>query len=152
MMDLRVKNAIESLHPTHLRLVESLPVTDLRSIPKKGVYLFTEASKHLYVGRSNNLPERFKAHHGDTSLANKAAFAMLLARKETGIETSYRPETSRAMLMLDPKFRPAFDRAKKRISQMEFRAVEELDQIRQALFEIYAAVALETPYNNFWTH
>lgn len=30
--------------------------------------------------------------------------------------------------------------------------VEERDQLRQALLEIYVAVALETPFNDFDTH
>jgi hypothetical protein len=35
---------------------------------------------------------------------------------------------------------------------MEFRFVEEVDSIRQTLLEIYASVALSTPYNSFKTH
>ena len=35
---------------------------------------------------------------------------------------------------------------------MEYRYVEETDQIRQALLEIYCSVALDTPYNDFGTH
>jgi hypothetical protein len=35
---------------------------------------------------------------------------------------------------------------------MEFRAVEECDQTRQALLEIYCAAALSTRYNDFGTH
>jgi hypothetical protein len=35
---------------------------------------------------------------------------------------------------------------------MELRFVEESNQRRQALLEIYAAVVLETPYNDFQTH
>lgn len=35
---------------------------------------------------------------------------------------------------------------------MSFRYVEETDQVRQALLEIYTAVTLQTPYNEFKTH
>jgi hypothetical protein len=35
---------------------------------------------------------------------------------------------------------------------MDIRFVEENDPLRQALLEIYAAVALCTPYNDFETH
>ena len=35
---------------------------------------------------------------------------------------------------------------------MEVRFVEERDSLRQALLEIYAAVALRTPYNYFDNH
>ena len=35
---------------------------------------------------------------------------------------------------------------------MELRYVEEADPLRQTLLEIYVAVALKTPYNDFDTH
>ena len=35
---------------------------------------------------------------------------------------------------------------------MEYRYVEEADQNRHALLEIYCAVVLATPYNHFGTH
>ncbi len=35
---------------------------------------------------------------------------------------------------------------------MEYRYVEEPDQNRQALLEIYCAIVLDTPYNDFGTH
>jgi hypothetical protein len=54
--------------------------------------------------------------------------------------------------MLEKPFADAFDAAKKRIRGMEYRYVEEADQSRQALLEIYCAVALATPYNDFSTH
>lgn len=54
--------------------------------------------------------------------------------------------------MLDPVFAAAFSAAKERIRQMEYRYVEEVDQNRQALLEIYCAVVLATPYNDFGTH
>ena len=54
--------------------------------------------------------------------------------------------------MLNPDFAAAIQEAKARIRAMEYRYVEETDQIRQALLEIYCAVALDTPYNDFGTH
>ena len=42
--------------------------------------------------------------------------------------------------------------AKERIRAMEYRYVEEADQNRQALLEIYCAAVLGTPYNDFGTH
>jgi hypothetical protein len=54
--------------------------------------------------------------------------------------------------MLDPLFAAAFAAAKQRIRGMEYRYVEEADQNRQALLEIYCAVVLATPYNDFGTH
>ena len=54
--------------------------------------------------------------------------------------------------MKDCKFKKAFDEARQRIREMEFRYVEESDSIRQALLEIYCAVKLNTEYNKFETH
>jgi hypothetical protein len=77
-----------------------------------------------------------------------------LAREATGRTTaSYRAGAgSRPRLMLDPVFADAFVAAKERIRSMEYRYVEEPDQSRQALLEIYCAVVLGTPYNDFGTH
>jgi hypothetical protein len=54
--------------------------------------------------------------------------------------------------MLDPTFAAAFSDAKQRIRAMDYRFVEEGDQNRQALLEIYCAVVLNTRYNDFGTH
>jgi len=54
--------------------------------------------------------------------------------------------------MLNPEFRAAFDTAKARIRQMEFRFVEETDQNAHALLEIYCTPALNAKYNDFNTH
>ena len=148
----RVKTAIDALHPAFEMLLACPPLTERSSMPRKGVYLFTEAGQHLYVGRSNNIPGRWSGHHNSKALHNSAAFAMLLAREETSIYATYKPGSGRATLMSHDVFRPAFDRAKLRIARMEFRAVEEADQTRQALLEIYVAVALEARYNDFGTH
>ena len=55
-------------------------------------------------------------------------------------------------MMEQPTFRDAFIAAKVRIRDMEYRYVEETDQTCQALLEIYCAVVLGTPYNDFGTH
>jgi hypothetical protein len=82
------------------------------------------------------------------------AFAFQLAREKTGRTiASYKTgEGSRAGLMLDPTFAAAFSDAKQRIRAMDYRFVEEGDQNRQALLEIYCAVVLNTRYNDFGTH
>jgi hypothetical protein len=59
---------------------------------------------------------------------------------------------SRDALCADPEFAKAFLEAKRRVRQMEIRYVEERDPLRQTLLEIYVAVVLKTPYNDFETH
>jgi hypothetical protein len=103
------------------------------SLPKRGVYLFTERGRHLYVGRSNNIPKRYDAHRYGGS--NSSPFALKLAREMTGkLVASYKPgKDSVDGLMKDPEFIAAFNEAKARIRRMEFRFVGEEDQMRQML-------------------
>ena len=82
-----------------------------------------------------------------------AAFAFRLAREETGfLKATYKAEGSRKALVDDPIFRAAFDSAKTRIREMDIRFVAEEDPLRQCVLEVYAAVALRTPFNDFDTH
>jgi hypothetical protein len=52
----------------------------------------------------------------------------------------------------DVAFAAAFTDAKARVRAMHVQFVEETDSLRQALLEIYVAVVLGTPYNDFNTH
>jgi len=83
----------------------------------------------------------------------QAAFAFKLAREMTNNkEASYKPEGSRKELMKDPIFQLAFKQAKDRIAKMDARYVEESNQLRQCLLEIYVTFVLQTQYNDFDTH
>lgn len=156
------------MHPTFAKLLEGLhpkfealmrmPPCRYGNLPtsmaKQGVYLFTENGNHLYVGRSNTIRARYGRHCNRGATHRMAAFAFKLAREATGKMTaSYKQgEDSRKGLMLNPEFRAAFDAAKSRIRQMEFRCVEEIDQNAQAMLEIYCTLALNAKYNDFNTH
>ncbi len=76
-----------------------------------------------------------------------------MARKATGKTTAtYKKAGSRTELMKDPSFCQAFRAAQDRISRMQIRFVEESDPIRQCLLEVYAAVVLRAPFNDFDNH
>jgi len=80
-------------------------------------------------------------------------FAFRLAREITGrVHATYSPEGSRVALCSEDDFAAAFTNAKRRVREMQVRYVEETDPLRQALLEIYVAVVLKTPYNDFNTH
>lgn len=147
---------VESLGPSLRRLLAMEPVTPIslpKRMPKEGVYLFSEGRKHLYGGRSKDIRGRIGRHSRPGASHRMAAFAFRLAREATDhLDASYKKEGSRSQLMEDPAFRAAFDEAKTRIREMDVRFVEEDDPVRQALLEIYVAVSLETPYNDFRTH
>jgi hypothetical protein len=124
-----------------------------KAIPKKGIYLFSEGSTHLYVGRSNNIRNRIHDHTAQSGDSYSATLAFRIARNETGItKASYTKKGSRRELERDPVFRDAFAAAKARLTKADIRFVEEPDATRQALLEIFAATTLDTPFNDFDNH
>lgn len=155
-MNQHFAEVVESLDPSFCRLMAMdpvIPVSLPKRMPKEGVYLFSEDREHLYVGRSRGIRGRIARHSRPGATHRMAAFAFRIAREATGnLNASYKKEGSRSELMQDPTFSFAFDQAKARIREMDVRFVEEVDPVRQALLEIYVAVSLQTPYNNFNTH
>ena len=152
----RFAEVANSLHPAFERLMAMPPVQGgIPSIgmPERGVYLFSEGDQHLYIGRSNTLRKRYSGHCRPASPHGAAAFAFKLARIKTGnSKPQYKQGAgTRAELRKDPIFEAAFTAAKTRIGGMDYRFVEETDQVRQAVLEIYCAVVLGTPYNDFKT-
>jgi hypothetical protein len=156
-MDPRFARVIDQLHPAFERLLAIPPTCHgrlLPNMPTQGVYLFSEGDRHLYAGRSNHLRNRVGQHCRAGSQHNQAVFAFRLARETTGmLMPAYAPGAgSRKNLAVDPVFAEAFTAAKARVRVMDYRCVEETDQTRQALLELYCAIALSCPYNDFNTH
>ena len=154
-MNMRFRDVIQSLEPSFRSLLEMAPVDPARvprGIPLAGVYLFSEGGRHLYVGRSRNIRKRIAGHCRPSAKENTAALAFRMARRATGIPATYTREGSRSDLLKNAAFSSVFDAAKKRIRNMDLRFVEESDPLRQALLEIYVAVSLDTPYNDFDTY
>ena len=156
-MDSKFVAHLETLHPQLQRLLAMPPISPDQlpsNMPRKGIYLLSEGKLHLYVGRSNDIKSRIGRHCRAGATHRQAAFAFRLAREATGkVKASYKKgEGSRAALMEDTVFLDAFNLAKARIRKMDLRFVDEADPICQALLEIYVAVALATPYNDFDNH
>ena len=155
-MDPHFAEVVASLHPSFERLIAMPPVacgTLPKRMPKSGIYLLSEGSQHLYVGRSRNIRGRLGRHSRPGATHRMAAFAFRLAREATGHnEATYKSKGSRSDLMLDENFRAAFVEAKARVRRMDVRFVEEPDPVRQTVVEVYVAVVLRTPYNDFDTH
>ena len=125
--------------------------SESRRLPKRGVYVFYEGGKPVYVGRSNRMKDRILRHGRPSSGRETATFAFNLAKeaaKQTGIDVS----KPRAQLARDPCFADLFSDAKQKVSGMLVRGVEIKDPIVQTLFEVYAHIALGTEYNDFDTH
>jgi predicted GIY-YIG superfamily endonuclease len=119
---------------------------------QKGIYVFYENNKPLYVGRSNNLKSRIQQHGRESSMHNSASFAFRLAKEEMSRHRSIPKDVTRKELENAPGFAQAFWEARHRVAEMKVRVIEIEDQIEQALFEIYAHLALKTKYNDFSTH
>ena len=147
---------LEELEPQYRKLVEMPPVKYRalpRGLPSYGIYLFSEGSDHLYVGRTTRMRERLSGHCIPSASHFTATFAFRLAREATGkMVASYSKSGSRAALLKDATFAAAFAAAKRRIASMDIRFVEEREPTQQALLEIYTATVLKTPYNDFETH
>jgi hypothetical protein len=155
-LDERFTEAISGLHGQLEQLMSSEPFTfsnKPRKLPMSVVYVFSEGSAPLYVGRSNRFSQRLGNHCRMGSQANQSSFAFKLAREAAGITAAaYSGDETRAALMLRPDFVAGFSAAKERLNKMKIRFVEESNQVQQALLEIYCAVGLKTRYNQFGTH
>ena len=148
------KQAVDSLQPKYKALLAMEPVTlaDLpRQMPKKGVYLFSEGDRPLYADRTNRLRSRLQGHVRDSHYT--ATLAFLMARIQTDkVQPSYKPQGSRTDLLRNREFRGAFDSARQKIRHLDIRYVEEADPVRQALLEIYIALASGAEHNSFDNH
>ena len=154
-MNVEFKKLADQMPALFERLNSKPPRTidNLEDIPKKGkgIYVFHEKGKPLYVGRSNRLKDRLLEHGQEGSKPNSASFAFILTRKKLG----FPPNTKRKQVEQHQNFEDTFLGEKKRVRKMKICVVQiadDKDQLKQALFEIYAAVALNTPYNDFSTH
>lgn len=122
-----------------------------KKLPRKGVYVFYEDEKPIYVGRSKNIPNRILNHGRPSSGHNSATFAFLLA-KEEAIDRGLNVDMTRASLEKNPAFKKIYLEQKKRVADMLIKAVEIESPEIEAIFEIYASRKLDTKYNDFNTH
>lgn len=125
---------------------------NLERIPKSGIYVFYDNGTPMFVGRTNSMKDRIMTQGRPGSNHNAAPFAFLMARKdaeEKGIDVIGR---TRSELERDPIFNDLFTQSKNRVSKMSIRLVSVEDQIKQAIFQVYASIELNTPYNDFKTH
>lgn len=122
------------------------------SLPRKGIYVLYENGDPIYVGRSDNIKQRLSQHKGSDRFG--ATFAFRLAVEE--YEQKYAPlakRVKRQELEEKPEFQEIFIRHKERVARMQTKAISIDDPIEQTIFEVYAAVKLNTlKYNSFENH
>jgi hypothetical protein len=152
-MNEKFRLVVESLQPKLEELLAMAPIQPTAlppTMPQAGVYLLSEEERHLYVGRSDSMPKRFRNHYRGTH--KQAAFAFKLAREATGVTNpTYQQVGSRDDLMTKDEFIAAFQQARIRIGNMSLRYVEEADPLRQCLLEVYVSVVLGSSYNRWNT-
>ena len=140
---------LQSLLEQPLIAIDDIGIT---KVPQKGVYVFFEGNKPIYVGRSNRLKDRLKEHSQGGSAHYSATLAVIIAKKNTStLQIKERKQTNE-QLMKNRDFVEEFIAAKDRIARAKIRFIEIEDQIEQAIFEIYASLALDTELNDFDTH
>lgn len=138
-----------------LRKGSALSRNSLGVLPKEGVYVFYENGAPLYVGRSSRLRQRLLEHSRPSSVHNSATFAFLLAlEKAKSHEKQWEKmkTKTRGQLEKNDWFKAIYLKAKERVSDMDIKVVEVKDAIEQTVFEVYAALKLNTPYNTFENH
>jgi hypothetical protein len=129
------------------------PVAEHGEIPNApGIYLFSELDRPIYVGQTRKLRKRLGNHTSPLGKNNQATFAFLVAKAEAekaGVDMAQ----FRAHLEADQQFIAHFQAAKLRVSEMDVRFIELAGSIERSVFEIYAALALDTlVFNSFETH
>lgn len=146
----RFREMVESLD-SPLKQLTSMPARQRlgleKTMPSSGVYRFSEGDTRRYVGRSDRLRDRIMEHIGSGE-----SLVLRLAREDTGHFANYKTEKSPGSLKKNPEFRAAVERARARVAGFDIRYVECADPTRQALLEIYCAIALGTTYNDFANH
>ena len=83
---------------------------------------------------------------------NSATFAFILAKEKAETSEGINLSQIREDLEKDPKFKPIYYQMKERVSKMQVKVVEVPDPVEQTFFEVYAALELDTPYNEWGCH
>ena len=137
-------------------LLEQSPIAidniGITQVPQKGVYVFFEDNKPIYVGRSNRLKERLKEHSSSSSDHYSATLAFRIVKKSALVLQITAKKQTNEQLMKNSDFVKKFKAAKERISRVKIRYIPIEDQIEQAIFEIYTHLELDTELNDFNTH
>ena len=125
-------------------------------LPKKGIYVFYEHGRPMYVGRvggqsQQTIRTRIRQHTIPSASHNQATFAFRLL-----LEALDQPMGHESLLtrpQLAERYADEFREQKQRVRSMEVRAVEVTDPVVQTVLEVYATLTLGTTrYNRFETH
>ncbi|KII14796.1 GIY-YIG nuclease family protein [Phaeobacter sp. S60] len=113
------------------------------------IYIFYENSKPVYVGRTNNLEQRLRAHV--TASHNSASFALKRTRKrhQEISKATYKTALSRSEITAHEIYGATFREEINNIKGMNFRFLEIKSHIEQYLTELYVTMALGLDTDGF---
>ena len=106
----------------------------------------------MYIGQTRDIRKRIANHCRPSGRENSATFAFLIARRDHGAAVPDAPTSTRRAILNDSKFSARFAAAKKRVADMKVRFVLCDDPEVRTVFEVFASMHLQTPYNDFETH
>lgn len=117
-----------------------------RTIDFPGCYVFLDEDKPIYVGISRGVVKRLTQH-----LNHDSHFSASLVYRMASEE--YPHEMKREQAMKDEQFRSVFFDVQERLKTMRIAFVEISNDLELYLFEVYAAMKLDTDtWNTFRTH
>ena len=120
-------------------------------LPDRGVYVFYEGEKALYVGRSNQIWKRVQTHGRRGATQEQASFAFRLLAKKYNLEMGHGTGADRNQKARE--YAEEFRGQKQRVRRMTVRAVAITDDTASYFFEAYAILALgTTAFNKFEPH
>ena len=127
-----------------------------KGLPPTGIYVFYEHGEPMYVGRvgkqsQQTIRTRIRQHTIPSASHNQATFAFRLLLEALGQPMGHEARLTRPELA--ERYADGFREQKQRVRNMEVRAVAVTDPVVQTVFEVYAALTLDTTeYNRFETH
>jgi hypothetical protein len=126
--------------------------TTARLRQKAGIYVLFEDGVPVYVGRTRNLQQRFRAHV--TRNHNSASFALKRTRaKHPEIQkASYKKADSRQAIVDHELYGETFKSEIVAIRIMKFKFLEVSDPIDQYLLELFATMELNLNLSGFDSH
>ena len=139
-----MKTLLEKLKASTAYCGETLHSLHIHS----GAYVFYKGSKPMYVGivgphSKQDIRRRIQQHRTGVARAAPLPSRMTIEDLQLGPMT---------LKKLTQGYEAEFREKQRLVRNMEVRAVEINCCVTLAAFEIYAAVTLETPYNDFCTH
>lgn len=124
---------------------------------QKGVYVFYQGRKPMYVGRTDRMSLRLLQHGRSprsSSGRSGATFALILAKHKFKMAHSiehclHGKDMTKALNACPEEKARLWRESTESVRKMLVRLVEVEHPVDQAVFEIYAHLRLKTPFNSF---